>query len=123
MLNSRILKAMINIGLELDNLSFEEKVYVFNSLIYLGWCKVLITLIKYIPQAYSNYKRKSTIGWNIHNMLLDFTGGLFSFGQNFVDSYRTPVVTLSNGETSSALNTAKYALSFITMFFDLLLAI
>lgn len=98
----------------------KEKVYVFNSLIYLGWCKVLITLIKYIPQAYSNYKRKSTIGWNIHNMLLDFTGGLFSFGQNFVDSYRTPVVTLSNGETSSALNTAKYALSFITMLFDII---
>ena len=32
MLNSRILKAMINIGLELDNLSFEEKAYVFNEL-------------------------------------------------------------------------------------------
>ena len=32
MLNSRILKAMINIGLELDNLSFEEKIYVFNEL-------------------------------------------------------------------------------------------
>ena len=97
-----------------------KKNYIFNSLIYLGWCKVAISLVKYIPQVISNYRRKSTIGWNIHNMLLDFTGGLFSFGQNFVDSYRTPVVTLSNGETSSALNTAKYALSFITMFFDII---
>lgn len=93
--------------------------YVFNSLVYLGWCKVIITLIKYMPQAYSNYKRKSTIGWNIHNMLLDFTGGLFSFLQSFIDTFRDPEYKLRE-ETSKALNTAKYALSFITMFFDII---
>ena len=93
--------------------------YVFNSLVYFGWCKVLITLIKYMPQAYSNYKRKSTIGWNIHNMLLDFTGGLFSFLQSFIDTFRDPQYKLTE-ETSEALNTAKYALSFITMFFDII---
>merc|ERR1711976_581909 len=34
-----------------------------------------ISLIKYIPQAYQNYKRKSTTGWSIHNILLDISGG------------------------------------------------
>merc|ERR1712137_1275278 len=32
-----------------------------------------ITLIKYCPQAYMNYRRKSTVGWSIGNILLDFT--------------------------------------------------
>ena len=55
----------------------EDRSYIFNSLVYMGWCKVCISLIKYIPQVLSNFRRKSTIGWNIHNILLDFTGGIF----------------------------------------------
>lgn len=90
--------------------------YVFNSVIYLGWCKVLITLIKYAPQAYSNYIRKSTIGWNIHNILFDITGGSFSFAQNIVDTFR-PILP---GETPRELNIAKYALSFVSILYDLL---
>ena len=39
----------------------EDRKYIFNSLVYLGWCKVVISLIKYIPQVISNYKRKSTL--------------------------------------------------------------
>ena len=90
--------------------------YVFNSLIYLGWCKVIISLIKYIPQVYSNYKRKSTIGWNIHNILLDFTGGILSFIQNIID-YKN--FNLTRKGESGTLNIAKFAISFVAIFFDI----
>ncbi|KAK9412584.1 cystinosin [Crotalus adamanteus] len=45
-----------------------------------------ITLIKYFPQAYLNFRRKSTMGWSIGNVLLDFTGGAFSLMQMFLQS-------------------------------------
>jgi len=97
----------------------DNRKYIFNSLIYMGWCKVFISLIKYIPQVISNYKRKSTIGWNIHNILLDFTGGAFSFGQNIIDSIRDKFDVTSEGQPK-ALNIAKFALSFISIFFDII---
>ena len=97
----------------------KNRKYIFNSLVYMGWCKVVISLIKYIPQVISNYRRKSTIGWNIHNILLDFTGGAFSFGQNIVDSFRDEFSVTSDGQ-SKGLNIAKFALSFISMFFDII---
>ena len=95
----------------------QNRKYIFNSLVYMGWCKVVISLIKYIPQAVSNYKRKSTIGWNIHNILLDFTGGVFSFGQNIIDSLRDRF-SVTSDDQSKGLNIAKYALSFVSIFFD-----
>lgn len=33
---------------------------------------------EYVPQARMNYVRKSTVGWSIGNILLDFTGGILS---------------------------------------------
>ena len=39
------------------------------------------------PQAYMNYTRKSTEGWSIGNVLLDFTGGAFSLIQMFLLAY------------------------------------
>ena len=97
----------------------QDRKYIFNSLVYLGWSKVFISLIKYIPQCVSNFRRKSTIGWNIHNILLDFTGGVFSFGQNIIDSCRDAFSVTSEGQ-SKPLNIAKYALSFISIFFDII---
>ncbi|CAD1471977.1 unnamed protein product, partial [Heterotrigona itama] len=43
-------------------------------LYYCSYVKLSITLIKYVPQAFYNYKRKSTVGWSIGNIFLDFTG-------------------------------------------------
>ena len=100
----------------------KDRKYIFNSLIYLGWSKVFISLIKYIPQCVSNFRRKSTIGWNIHNILLDFTGGAFSFGQNIIDSTRDAFSVTSEGQ-SKPLNIAKYGLSFISIFFDIIFMI
>ena len=48
---------------------------------YLSVVKLLITLLKYIPQAYMNFRRKSTYGWAIGTSLFDLFGGVFSVAQ------------------------------------------
>jgi hypothetical protein len=35
-----------------------------------------------------NWKRQSTVGWSIGNVMLDFTGGSLSFLQQFLDANR-----------------------------------
>ena len=39
------------------------------------------------PQAYMQYKIKSTVGWCIGTVWLDFIGGFFSIIQMFVQSH------------------------------------
>ena len=56
-------------------------------LYFCSYVKLFITLIKYVPQAYMNYRRKSTMGWSIGNVLLDFTGRTLSIAQMFIQSY------------------------------------
>lgn len=56
-------------------------------LYYCSYVKLAITLIKYVPQAYYNYKRKSTVGWSIGNIFLDFTGGILSMLQMILNAY------------------------------------
>ncbi|XP_069354662.1 cystinosin homolog isoform X2 [Maniola hyperantus] len=56
-------------------------------LYYCSYIKLCITLIKYVPQAYMNYKRKSTVGWSIGNIFLDFTGGFLSILQMTLNAY------------------------------------
>ncbi|XP_053690817.1 cystinosin homolog isoform X2 [Sabethes cyaneus] len=53
----------------------------------LSYIKLAITLIKYIPQAVLNFRRKSTVGWSIENILLDFTGGMLSMLQMLLNAY------------------------------------
>ena len=49
--------------------------------------QVVFTTFKYTPQAYLNYRRQSTEGWSVYNILLDFTGGLASFSQMVAQSF------------------------------------
>ncbi|RZC35768.1 cystinosin -like [Asbolus verrucosus] len=64
-----------------------DVIHWLDFLYYCSYVKLTITLIKYIPQAYMNYKRKSTVGWSIGNIFLDFTGGILSMLQMIVNSY------------------------------------
>ena len=54
-----------------------------------SYVKLIITLVKYLPQAVMNYRRKSTMGWSIGNVLLDFTGGVLSIAQMFILAYNS----------------------------------
>lgn len=81
---------------------------------YLGYVKVCISFVKYCPQAYMNWSRKSTVGWAVGNVLLDLTGGLLALGQQSIEAYR-------QGNTSEfTSNIAKLLLSMESIAFDLL---
>ncbi|KAG1928531.1 cystinosin [Pimephales promelas] len=64
-----------------------QKISWLDYLYYFSYIKLGVTLVKYIPQAYMNYRRQSTKGWSIGNVLLDFTGGSFSLIQMFLQAY------------------------------------
>ena len=63
---------------------------------------------------YLNWSRKSTEGWTIHNVLLDFLGGSLSVGQLLIDSGST---SDWSGVTGDA---AKFCLGNLSMFFDVI---
>ncbi|XP_014667070.1 PREDICTED: cystinosin-like isoform X2 [Priapulus caudatus] len=83
-------------------------------LYFFSYIKLVITLIKYMPQVYMNFKRKSTDGWSIGNILLDFTGGSLSILQMFLMSY--------NNDDWSAIfgNPTKFGLGMFSVLFDVL---
>jgi len=80
---------------------------------FLSYIKLTCSTLKYIPQAYFNYRRKSTAGWSIGNILLDFSGGLLSFLQMFLDALNSGSWVKFTG------NIAKLGLSVITIIFDI----
>jgi len=86
-------------------------------LYFFSYVKVGVTLLKYIPQAYSNYQRKSTTGWSVGNIILDTTGGVLSFMQVFLDGLNTGNWSIFEG------GGAKFALAVISLAFDILFLI
>lgn len=105
------LSASLGIGLSIASLF--TSVSILDVVIYLSYVKLVITTIKYVPQAYMNYSRKATAGWSIHNIILDFTGGLFSLAQMLLIAYNY------NDWISIFGNFAKFGLGLISMIFDL----
>ncbi|TVY88129.1 Cystinosin-like protein [Lachnellula willkommii] len=88
------------------------------DLIYtFSYVKLLITLVKYMPQVLTNYRNKSTHGWSIHQIILDFVGGLLSIGQLGIDSY------LQGDWAGITGNPVKLALGNISVFFDIIFMI
>lgn len=84
---------------------------------FLNWTvyiKLVISFIKYVPQAWMNYKRKSTVGWSIGNVLLDCTGGTLSIMQSFLVSYN------SNDWPSLYADPVKLGLGYLSIMFDIL---
>ncbi|WZZ53844.1 hypothetical protein YC2023_053951 [Brassica napus] len=76
--------------------------------------QVCMTCVKYIPQAKMNFTRKSTVGWSIENILLDFTGGVSNYLQMVVQS-------IDQGSWVNFYgNIGKTLLSLVTIFFDLI---
>lgn len=71
-------------------------------------------MIKYIPQAYVNYKRKSTVGWSISQILLDFAGGIMSILQLVIDA------SLQTDWSGISGNPVKFGLGNISILFDMI---
>lgn len=62
------------------------RIDLLDYLYTLSYIKLLLTVVKCIPQAWLNWLRQSTHGFSIANVLLDFFGGLFSIGQLVLDA-------------------------------------
>ncbi|XP_035727494.1 cystinosin homolog isoform X2 [Vespa mandarinia] len=81
-------------------------------LYYCSYVKLCITLIKYVPQAFYNYRRKSTVGWSIGNIFLDFTGGILSMLQMILNAYNYDDWESIFGDPT------KFGLGFFSVAFD-----
>jgi cystinosin len=87
---TRVLIGLIGMGLLVVAMLFALFPHPFTSLdgIYvLSYIKIGITCIKYIPQVLLNAQRQSTVGWNIWQILLDLSGGIFSILQLLLDCH------------------------------------
>lgn len=63
-------------------------------------------------QVVMNIRRRSTAGWSIHNVLLDFTGGTTSLVQLLLQC------AVQSDWSQIAGNPVKFGLGFISLFFD-----
>jgi LCT (Lysosomal Cystine Transporter) family transporter len=78
-----------------------------------GYAKMIISLLKYAPQAYLNWHRKSTAGWSIAGVLMDMSGGFLSFFQMFLMSFYT-----SDWSQFEGGNVPKFGLSVISVLYN-----
>lgn len=87
---------------------------LIDVLYHLGMFKLYVSIAKYVPQARSNFERRSTEGWSIGNVLLDFTGGVLSLLQMVIDSIAL------NDWSSIVGNPVKFGLSILSLCFGVL---
>lgn len=76
----------------------------------MGYGKLLISFVKYLPAIYWNYKRKSTKGWPALKTILDLIGGIFSLISGAIS-------------TENGLNIVKLALAILTLVYDIIILI
>ncbi|KAI9230095.1 MAG: PQ loop repeat-domain-containing protein [Piptocephalis tieghemiana] len=107
-----ILAATVYIAIHMI-LALTGRILWLDVLYLIGSIKVLISFVKYCPQMYLNFKRKSTTGWSIGNILLDFTGGILSVAQQILDAF------LWDDWGSITGNPVKFGLGFLSVAFDL----
>ncbi|KAK0075650.1 hypothetical protein PV325_006597 [Microctonus aethiopoides] len=94
-------------------LSIIQTIAWLDFLYFCSYVKLAITLIKYVPQAYYNYQRKSTVGWSIGNIFLDFTGGILSMLQMILNAYNYDDWESIFGDPT------KFGLGFFSVAFDI----
>jgi len=81
-----LLSTISIICIKLQIQPFGHQFKVLDWLYWLGYLKLGVSVVKYIPQVMLNHQRRSTAGWNIYNVLLDFSGGTLSIAQLLVDA-------------------------------------
>ncbi|VDM60654.1 unnamed protein product [Angiostrongylus costaricensis] len=95
--------------------------FKFISILQLIMCfsyvKMVVTLSKYFPQMCFNFRRKSTVGWSIGNVLLDFTGGSMDILQMMLQC-----VNVSNWVAFYG-NPVKFGLGLVSILFDIIFII
>ncbi|KAL9098475.1 MAG: hypothetical protein Q9163_005874 [Psora crenata] len=79
-----------------------------------GYVKLLITVVKYMPQVWANYQRQSTVGWSIEQILMDLLGGVLSIAQLVIDS------SLQRDWSGLIGNPVKFGLGNVSILFDVI---
>ncbi|GMH23902.1 hypothetical protein Nepgr_025745 [Nepenthes gracilis] len=100
--------AAVCVVIALPNRSWLWLISVFNAI------QVIMTVIKYIPQAFMNFYRKSTDGFSIGNILLDFLGGVANVAQMAVQSLD------QNSWVNFYGNIGKTIISLVSIMYDIL---
>ncbi|KAI6376703.1 hypothetical protein MCOR25_002668 [Pyricularia grisea] len=77
-----------------------------------SYVKLIVTLVKYTPQVIVNHRNRSTKGWSISQIALDFSGGLLSIAQQSIDSY------LQHDWSGFTGNPVKLGLANVSMIYD-----
>jgi cystinosin len=109
----KIQSAVVWLGIAVAvSLGLAETITYYQTLVLLSFVKLWASFIKYTPQAYLNWVRKSTVGWNIINVLLDFGGGLLSIMQMVFLAIDQDDANQVTG------NPAKLGLGLESLFFD-----
>lgn len=95
-------------------MALAQKGWAWLDVIYaFGYAKLAITIAKYVPQAIANQRRRSTVGWSIGQVLLDFFGGILSIAQLLIDSH------LQGDWSGVTGNPVKFGLGNVSLLFDL----
>lgn len=82
----------------------------------LATAKVLLTMIKYVPQVLLNWRNRSTVGFKIDAVLMDVVGSVLSLGQLFVDA-----AIIQGGDWSSVTNNpGKFGLGNVSLLFNII---
>jgi cystinosin len=98
-----------------DSVPKASSVWEWLDVLYtLGYIKLLATFVKYIPQAWLNYKRQSTEGWSIGQILCDITGGVLSILQLVIDA------SFQGDWGGISGNPLKFGLGCVSIVFDVI---
>ncbi|KAL8643823.1 MAG: hypothetical protein Q9226_008097 [Calogaya cf. arnoldii] len=110
-----IMLVILFVGLQAGG-GYDAETWAWIDVVYgISYIKLLITVIKYIPQVYTNWVCQSTVGWNIGQNMMDLVGAVLSVAQLVIDSF------LDGGGWSGVLgNPVKFALGNVTVVFDLI---
>ncbi|WKX99497.1 hypothetical protein Q1695_014408 [Nippostrongylus brasiliensis] len=106
--------AMLVAAVATGVVTFYDGMNMLQFVTSLSYIKMIVTLLKYIPQAILNYRRKSTVGWSIGNVLLDFTGGCLDILQMCLQCWNVSDWSAFYG------NPVKFGLGLVSSLFDIL---
>lgn len=91
------------------------RIQLLDFLYYVSSIKLVITVLKYLPQMALHFFIKDTSGFSIGAIFCDFTGGMFSLLQLVIQA-----VFIDGQPAGIWANPAKLGLSLLTLGFDLI---
>lgn len=112
-----IVCVILFVGLGQRDRGFDAETWAWIDVVYgISYIKLLVTVVKYIPQVHTNWVCRSTAGWNIGQNVLDLVGAVLSVAQLVIDSFLE-----GGGGWSGVLgNPVKFALGNVTVVFDVI---